>query len=256
MAMVRKGIEKVQESVERSGSFSGGSRRYFKWTPGEAKTVRFLTDGDDIAMAVIHEFVPCHDGSKRSFVCRQEFDERCELCDTPDVRKREIAYGIAVWREPVKKDGKTVFRTKTEMLDIEVDGKKDSKEVPWVGIIQQAPRNFWAWFYVAYNNKGTLLDRDYTIKRIGQGKETDYQPFPEDPQDLDLSKFKEYMPDLEGMIQFLGSKEYYDKWLHGITESRDESKSDTPVEVTEEDLAILRAANEDVASEAVSGQFD
>lgn len=257
----RKGLESVAESAERGGNFSGsGPRRYFKWATNEEKTLRFLTDGDDIVMANVHEYVQCHDGSRKSFVCRQEYDAECELCNSPDEKtqkRREIAYGVAIWREPAKKDGQPYFKTKTEEVEVEEDGKKIKKVVPWVGIVQQAPRNFWSWFWAVYQSKGTLRDREYTVRRVGTGKETDYQGIPEDKSELDFSKFEEYIPDLEGMLEFLGGQEYYDKWLHGVSSTKSAESTDAvSADVTEEDLEILKQANEAVAASAVSGDFD
>ena len=69
----QKGLDKVQASAERSNSnYSGGSSRYIGWKAGQVKTIRFLTDGDEVVLTNLHEFVTCHDGTKRSFVCRAE----------------------------------------------------------------------------------------------------------------------------------------------------------------------------------------
>ena len=248
----RKGIDKVNEAAQRS-NFTGGGKRFFSWDPGETKTIRFLTEGDQIVLTSLHEFITCHDGKKRSFVCRRELDAECELCADPDTsKKREIALAIAIWREESKKDGKTVYTTKTETVEVEEDGKTVSRVEPWVGIVRQAPKNFWGWFYEAFDKSGTLLDRDFSITRRGKKMETTYQPYPEDKQELDLSKFEPYMPDLEEFLTWQSSKEYYDRYLHGIEANKDEESS----ELTSEDLETLKQANEEVAASASSGEFD
>ena len=256
----KKGVAAAKESAERN-RFTGGTNRYFKWDPGESKTLRFLTDGCDDGcgnenlLTNLHEFVTCFDGSKRSFVCRREIDGECELCGKPDVRRREIMYAVAIWREEVKKDGKSTFRTKTETIEVEEDGKKVTKVVPWVGIVQQAPRNFWGWFYEAFEKRGTLLDRDYSVTRRGKAMETDYQPYPEDPQELDLAKFQEFKPDLEAMLTRQASKEYYDRFLHGITEDKEDAEQGES-QLTEEELAALAEGNATLAATASSGEYD
>jgi len=256
----KKGVAAAKESAERN-RFTGGTFHYFKWEPGESKVVRFLTDGCDDGcgnenlLTNLHEYVTCFDGSKRSFVCRREVGEECELCSTPDVRRREIMYAVAVWREESKKDGKIFYRTKTETIEVDEDGKKVTKVVPWVGIIQQAPRNFWGWFYEAFEKRGTLTDRDYSITRRGKAMETDYQPYPEDAQELDLSKFDEFKPDLEAMLTRQASKEYYDRFLHGITGDKEEV-AQASSQLTEDDLSKLAEANEALASSAASGEYD
>lgn len=256
MAEFRKGIEKVQASAERSGSFVAGGRRYFKWDPDETKVIRFLTEGDGIVLTNVHEFVVCDDNKKRSFVCRKELGEECELCGRSDVKRREVAYAVALWREEYKKDGKTLYRTKTEKVEVEENGKTVTKTVPWVGILQQAPRNFWSWFWSAYDKSGTLQDRDYSVTRRGKEKETTYQPYPEDKQELDLSKFEEYKPDIEEMLTFLGSKEYYDSKLHGIEPTKAEATPKDDSDLTDDDLAAIRAANEKVTADVGGGEFD
>ena len=250
----RRGIDKVQESAERGSAFGGG-RRYFKWDPGETKIIRFLLEGDEIVLTALHEFVQCVDNTKRSFVCRREIGEECELCTNPDVKRREVAYSIAVWREAVKTEGKTVFRTKTEEIEVDENGKKVKKVVPWVGILQQAPRNFWSWFWSAYDREGTLLNRDYSITRNGQGMETTYAPYNENEQEFDVAKVAEYKPDLEEMLTYLASREYYDAKLYGkVVEKDGETSSGT---ITDEDLEKLKKANEEItASAVISGDFD
>lgn len=247
----RKGIDEVQKSAERN-RFSGGRTNYFKWEPGESKTLRFLTEGNEIVLTNLHEFVTCFDGSKRSFVCRREVDEVCELCSTPDVRRREVAYAAAIWRE--QKEDKS-FGTKTETIEVEDNGKKVTKNVPWVGVLQQAPRNFWGWFYEAFEKRGTLLDRDYSVTRRGKGMETDYQPYPEDSQEMDLSKFDEFKPDLEAMLSRQASKEYYDRFLHGITTDEEKETTSTS-QLTEAETADLEKLNAELATTASAGEFD
>lgn len=253
---VRKGLDAVKESAE-SKSFTGGNRRYFKWTAGERKCVRFLTDGDDIVLTTLHEYVTCHNGSKRSFVCRGEFGAACELCADPDVRKRDIAYGVALWREPKTKNNETVIGTRVEEVKVNKDGKEVTEIQPWVGIVQQAPRNFWNWFWSVHQTKGTIVDRDFWIERTGADKNTDYSAFPEDKSELDLSKFAEFVPDLEEMVTYLGSQEYYDKWLHNIAPTKADAVAEAAEDAipNEEDLAILRQANAEAAADATSA-FD
>lgn len=248
----RKGLDKVNEVAQRT-SFSGGKNRYFNWEPGETKTIRFLTEGDQIVLTSLHEFITTHDGGKNSFVCAREVDRECELCGSAG-KPRDLALAAAVWREEKKVDGKTTYKTKTEEIEVEEDGKTITKVVPWVGIMRQAPRNFWGWVYEAYDKHGTILDRDYSITRRGKKMETTYNFFQEDKQDLDLSKFEQYLPDLEEYLTWQSSKEYYDKYLRGIEVKKDEESSDE--ELTPEDLEALKEANEEVSASASSGEFD
>lgn len=255
----RKGIDKVQKSAQKGGGGGGARTRFINWESGETKTIRFLTEGDEIVLTNLHEWVTTHDGGHQTFVCRQEVGENCELCDK-GIKRREMAYAVALERVPGKNaEGESIFKTKTEEIEVEDDnGKTQTKRVPVVGIIRQAPRNFWGWFYEAFDKSGTLLDRDFSITRRGKQKETTYQPYPEDKQVIDLSKFEEFKPDLEGFLTRLASKEFYDKFLHGVTASKDEedSQQQGSSELTPEDLEKLRKANEEVAVGAESGEWD
>ena len=250
----RKGLDKVNEVAQRS-TFTGGKNRFFNWESGETKTIRFLTEGDQIVLTSLHEFVTTHDGGKNSFVCRREVNAECELCET-EGKPRELALAAAIWRIEQKEGGKSVFKTKTEEIEVEEDGKTITKVVPWVGIMRQAPRNFWGWVYEAYDKHGTLLDRDYSITRRGKKVETTYNFFQEDKQEMDLSKFEAYLPDLEEHLSWQASKEYYDKYLRGINTKKDEDESSNDSELTPEDLEALKAANVEVDASASSGEFD
>lgn len=243
----RKGIDKVNEVAQRSG-FTGGKNRFINWGPDETKAIRFLTEGDEIVLTSLHEFITTHDGGKNSFVCRREIDQDCELCASVG-KPRELAMAVAIWREK-SKDG--AFKTKTEVVEVEEDGKTVTKVVPYVGIMRQAPKNFWGWFYEAYDRSGTLLDRDYSITRRGKKMETTYSAFAEDKLEMDLSKFEEYKPDLEEFLTWQASQEYYDRYLRGEQPKKDSSDSD----LTEEDLETLQQANEAMAATATSGDFD
>lgn len=220
---MKKGIEEIKAAAERPAS-KGSSRNYFKWAAGEEKVIRFLTDGEDILLAEMHEFVPCADGSKRSFVCRKEFDADCPICEeVPDSRRRQIGFGIALWRETKREKGQVV--TVDHLND---DGKA------YVGIIQQSPRNFWSFFWAAYDRYGTITDRDYSVNRQGSGVDTTYTAFPDNKADIDTSEYSELMPDLEDYLQRMGSEEYYNRFYYG--------------KVEDDDLASLKRANKEVAS--------
>ena len=148
--------------------------------------------------------------------------------------------------------------TKVEEAEVEEDGKTVTKVVPVVGILHQAPRNFWAGagIYDAFEKRGTLLDRDYTITRRGAKLDTTYTAYAEDVSEMDLSKFDEFKPDLEELLTRQASKQYYDKFLYGIEETKDGDKPSSDSELTQEDLETIKAANVEVAATASSGDWD
>lgn len=256
---LRRGLPEMQKNQEerdqnRSNFSSNTGTRYFKWDAGEKKAIRFLTEGDQIIAVNVHEFVTCHDGSKRTFVCADEFGPAgsCELCGREDIRRREIGFGLAVWR--VKRDDGT-YGTKGVEVEVEENGSKEKKTVPWVGIVQQAPRNFWTTFYAAYDLYGTIRDRDYVIVRVGDGMGTEYKPFPEEKNVIpDLEEKFTDVPDLEGMLSRMGSQEYRDKWLRGIEPNKDSTSTPAPTVVLDDtskdaDFEALKRLNAEIAAE-------
>lgn len=255
MAMkTRKGLDKVNEVAQRQ-SFSGQKTNFVNWKEDETKTIRFLTEGDEIALTSMHEWITTHDGKKSSFVCRKEIEgvTECELCDN-EGKPRELALAIVVEREETRVDGKVVYKTKVQEAEVEEKGKTVTKLVPVVGIMRQAPRNFWGWVYEAYDRNGTLQDRDYTATRRGKNKDTTYNFFQGDEQKMDLSKFDPYLPDIEEHLTWLSSKEYYDRYLRGIVVTKENEQVDE--KLTADDLKALEEANEEVAASASTGEFD
>lgn len=251
---MKKGLAAVQEAAERSTS-SGGSSRYIGWKAGEVKTIRFLLDGDDVVLTNLHEFVACADETRRSFVCRTEVGAACPLCEN-GTKKREVGFGIALVRE--EKPDRSGFVTKVEEVDVEENGKTVRKVVPVVGILHQAPRNFWSGAGIndAFEKRGTLLDRDYTITRRGAKLDTTYTAYPEDAVALDLEKFAEFQPNLEELLKSQCQKEYYDKFLFGIDTQSGSPSTSASADLSQEEIAALKAANAEVVTTASSGDWN
>lgn len=261
---LRKGREHLQKAATRTGGDFQGSR-FFYWEDGETKILRFLTDAEDIITVYVHEMVPTFDGKQKGFVCRQEFGERCELCDN-EVKRREKGYGIAVWREEVREGKKIVgYRDVTEEVEVEEDGKKRMKVVPWVGVVAQGPKNFWSMLDAAYDKYGTIRDRDFELMRKGKSTDTQYHLFPNDPVDIPNldERYAKYIPDLEGLLERMGSQEYYDRWLRGQgIDEEDRAKSNGGRVAKDDDLdeesefERLRRKQQELRATASSGGYE
>lgn len=223
-------MDKIDAAIERAKS--GGSRtplNFFKWDDKETKVIRFLTEGTDVYLLNVHEWVPCQDGKHRSFICRKEVGEECELCENPNEqfnKKRELGFALAVLREPVYEDvdgrkRQVSYQDYTEEYE---DEEGNTKIRPWVGIVRQAPSNFWSYISAVYEKKGSLRGLDLEIMRKGADKNTTYVVFPGDPvveiPNID-ERYAKFTPDLGAMLEGMGSKDYYNQHLHGI--SRDKS---------------------------------
>lgn len=141
--------------------------------------------------------------SKMSAVCRREnayFAEKyhgeCYICDviaptkpakgSDAVQNRGRQWGLAVLREPKKdENGRDIpgqFQDKTREVTIKgKDGKADETIVEKAIIaLNFGAKNFWNNVSGMYQAYGTLLDRDYLVKREGTGLETDYRFAPMD----------------------------------------------------------------------------
>lgn len=241
----KKGMGVVNDALTRLSNqnkdFSKGlTTKFLTWGDNESKVVRFLTTGDDIIFADIHEFVQSFDGKKRSYVCREVFGAECELCNrplgskkTPETMRREVGYSVVVVREPkFTQDPETgrnvrVFAGSGEnsypehrdaVVEYEMSDGRMGK-APYVAIVNQGIR-FWGQIAVhssRLENQGLdLTDRDFEIIRMGKGTQTTYSVIPAYGATIDdLSKYNPYIPDIEGLLKRMGSQEYYDRYLHG-----------------------------------------
>lgn len=225
----------------------GLTTKFLSWGDNESKVVRFLTSADDIIFVDIHEFVQSHDGKKRSYVCRENFGDECELCarpfgskQPPETMRREVGYGVVVLREPKYiKDPETGRNVREfggspenpyplhrdAVVEYELDGKM--VKAPYVAIINQGIR-FWGQIAVhssRMDNQGiSLPDRDFEIIRMGKGTQTTYSVIPAYGTAInDLGKYNQYLPDIEGLLRRMGSQEYYDRYLHGVEAAKQDS---------------------------------
>jgi len=232
---LKKGMEAVRESIERSQRSSGPKSytetNWFYWRAGETKALRFLTDANDIFVVPVHENVKAVDGKNKTFVCRSAFDASCELC-AAKVYRRDVGYGIAVLREEVYEevDGQrklTGYRDVTNTYETVVDGKAVTKRKPWVGIVSQGMRNFWNQIAVINEKFGSLRDREIEVMRTGAGTDTTYMAIAmqEKPIEGMADRYSKFVPDVEGFLNRIGSQEYYDAQLHGIVKEKETASS-------------------------------
>ena len=242
---MRTGTEAIEESAKKAASGPVQETFFFSWKDGETKFLRWLTDMDQIILAKVHERVDTHDGKQGTFVCQQEFDRQCELCEK-DVYKRDSGYGVAVLREEVR-DPETRqvigFRDATH----EVDGK----EIPYVGIVSQGVTNFWTYGTALQARRGSTHGYDVEILRKGGGVDTTYIWYDCPPVEIEglETKYKDQDPGLMEMLTRMGSEAYYKKRLHGITENNNSQ------EVDERTDPEIQAASASDAAE-VQTEFD
>jgi hypothetical protein len=221
--MIKKGREAIKDSLNKGqNSKEYTTTNWISWKGGETKTIRFLSDIDDIYVVPVHSMVDTHDGKKANFVCRSAFDAACELCDQ-EVYKRDSGYGIAVVRQPVYDivDGNNKVVGYEDVVleyDQETDQGVVRKKKPVVGIVNQSMRNFWNQIALVNEKFGSLRDYDIEICRQGSGTDTNYVSFPlpaKPIENIDV-RYESFLPDLEAFLTRIGSEEYYLSKLHGI----------------------------------------
>lgn len=178
---------------------------------------------------------------KMGAVCRKDpafqgvegFDGSCYICDhivnPPKVKKASgRVWALACIREEVREDGRLVgFRDKTREV-----AKTDDKGQPTgetytekeIVVVNMGFKNFFSILQGFGGEYGTVLDRDFKIRRSGNDKDTTYSIIPMDPvpasdgNQLDLRnpehmKRYETTLDLIEVISGRASTEFYARFF-------------------------------------------
>jgi hypothetical protein len=270
---LRQGMSQVMAAADKSKSRGSGSNigtiNFLYWTSGETKTIRFLSDANEIFVVKVHERVPDNVGKKRTFLCKTEIGETCPLC-AQQYRPRELGYAIAVLREEIVEevDGRrtvTGFKDFTYEAEVEENGKKVKKLRPYVGVVNQAPKNFWTYINAVYEKYGSLKEYDLEIKRQGGDTTTQYIPFPGPRVVIENieERYKKFIPDLEAYLKYLGSDTYYNRYLgtgEGAVETEEEiAEEPFPAAVSELDeeteFERLKKQQASIAESASGGDY-
>lgn len=201
MPNFRKGAEEARKA-SKSGAFA--RTEFFHLEDGESTILRFITDHEEWITVDQHQMVPTkgkpegHDGNwpeKMGAVCRKDeaFDYgECFICDFvvdgKKVRKPTArSWALACVREEVKEEGRIVgYRDKIrEVTRKDKDGKEETVKEKAVVVVNMAWKNFFSIMKGFAEFYGTVLDRDYHIKRDGDDQGTTYQIVPMDPIVID-----------------------------------------------------------------------
>lgn len=215
---IRSGEVALKRAAESGKSFSDRVD-YFGVEDGEQKMIRFLTDLTDwtdsdgvehrgLWETEMHNFMPTRpspDGHDKwpkamSAVCRNDpmfngYYSDCYICShmrdpydsaKPATPARRL-WGVAVLREEIVDGGKIIgFRDVMKTVKTKRDGKEVEETVPCLVWVNQAHKTFFAPLKGQAEFYGTLLDRDFIIKRSGKGQDTTYIPVPMPPIEVTL----------------------------------------------------------------------
>jgi hypothetical protein len=215
----RKGAEE-SASASKGGNFA--RTQFLKLEDGESAIVRFLTDanpdenGDGGWITVDqHQMVPtkgrpadlkAESGwpERMGAVCRKDpafkdaSGNTCYICEfmktTEKGTEKPFKKGGRSWawaclREEVKENGKVIgIKDKTrQVVHLDADGKPGAEVTEKdIVVCNFGHKNFFGHLEGFAGHYGTALDRDYIIKRKGDGpSDTNYQIIPLDPITMD-----------------------------------------------------------------------
>lgn len=281
----RKGADAAEEAAKRR-SFQ--KDHYFSLDDQESAIIRFITDEPDWITVLQYNFVPTKpaplgkDGKPvekwpktMSAVCRKDpafegiYDDDYIGENIIDPRSKKLfkaqprVWALACLREEVKEDGRVVgYRDKVREVEITRkgdDGKETTEVVKEkaIVIVNMAQKNFFGIMAGFARRYGTMLDRDYYIKRKGDDQNTTYEIVPLDKtegHDLrDPETAAKYTPPapLEEIVASRASDEYYGRFFdpNWVDPEAGEEKADgapaeqqakPEAEPSEDQLAALR----------------
>ncbi len=218
----RKGAEASQEA-SKGGNFA--RTQYWGLEDGKACILRFLTDHDEWIVVDQHQMIPTKpkpadfEGNnwpeKMGCVCRSDpafagIYSECYVCDFivdgKKIKKPSArTYALACLREEVIEDGVVVgIKDSTREVVIPAkDGQPEKKVVEKaIVVVNQGYKNFFSALKGFAGHYQTVLDRDYYIKREGNGTDTDYTIIPLDPIVIDEKGTKLDLRVLEFMARY------------------------------------------------------
>lgn len=244
MSGFRKGAEAAKEASKGGGAFA--RTQFFGMEDGKTEVIRLLTDADEWITVDQHQMVPTKGKpadypkdarwpEKMGCVCRKDpaftFGE-CYVCENIVGKVAKVkkpsgrTWALACLREEVMEDGKVVgLRDKTREVTIpEKDGQPEKKITEKaIVVVNMGYKNFFSILEGFAGRYGTILDRDYWIKRSGSDTDTTYQIVPMDPIETDEGRFDLREPkfmerykhdlDLEKVITERASDEFYARFF-------------------------------------------
>ena len=144
-------LSDIKSEISKSGT-SKGKFMFFK--EDSKARVRFLTDMEDGLEIKFHDSFALG----VNVPCQEEFGRICEYCEDENLRTRKMY----LW---------SVYDYESKEVKLLMAAVNNCSPVPALASL--------------YETYGTLLDRDYEIKRIGKGQNTTYSVIP-----LDKAKFR------------------------------------------------------------------
>lgn len=212
MPKFERGMDAIDKSIERSNT----KKEFKPFAPtirlkdsGEEKYVLFLIPMDEVPKVQMHEFIPLPGGGWGFYIARNDrgIGERTdEIEDRLDHPAKERNISVAVELEPKievvrgrkKPNGFEVALGSFERRVPDSDDDEEREEVvyPKVGLVSQAPINFFGYLtsHERSEETGPVVETPFKIQRRGKDSNTqyDFTPYDLEPDQIDLSAIREY----------------------------------------------------------------
>lgn len=284
MSKFKTGAAAAKDASSPKGA-AFAKTHYFSLSDGEEVCVRFLTDADSWITVDQFNYIPTkpapsdYTGNWPKFM--GAVDRRTKMADgstlyddcyISDFMTRDDGspykssprtWALAVIRDEVRNEQGTIIGYKDQTREVaEVsDGKPTGQTTieKAVVVVNMGYKNFFGSLQGFAGRYGTILDRDYYIKREGAGLTTTYHIVPADPIDapdpsnpestirFDLrnpaffAAYEKNMPDLEEMILYRASDEFYKRFFDPRGEAASNGNGSTSHDVDDDKVAELAA---------------
>lgn len=231
----KRGIAAIEEAAKTGKKFQPFAPQ-IGWKDQEERYILFLTNIEDAATVLLHEWIDCGEKSfgegknKKTFtdwgffISRKDpaiGEESDPLTDKGSNPKKRIL-AAAVELEPIKGDGPRPvgFTVKTEEYTRKTDDGDEEVIAPVIGVITQASKNFFKLLVSHAETEGPIEDAPFKVRRIGGDSETAYAFTPYFDQPVDLSDLLAY---IDG-VSYLNDEDTWGE-IEAALESGDEKEA-------------------------------
>lgn len=240
----RRGAEEAQKAAKTTSSFA--RTHFLSLKDGERALVRFITDAPDWLVVAQHSMVPTRPAPQgyqgqwpqvNTAVCRRDVAfigmyADCYVCDHVTIKGKaskpsQRQWALAVLREEVMEGGRVVgYRDQVRKIAEMKDGQPTGNEVEEKAIVvlNYGYKNFFSVLDGYHSIYGTVLDRDYIVKRSGAELDTMYSIIPLDPitmsdgrrfdlRESDMLARYQPIPNLEEIVSERASDNYFARFF-------------------------------------------
>jgi hypothetical protein len=232
-----KGLEDILEKTQETVSLSEGERiRRLTLLDGESALIRFISDGDDVVKAYMHN-IEKDTPYGRKFVwayCTKNDNDSCPHCST-NRAKGMLYLWVYVYsimhrkQNPALDEDDSADRWQPVKVG-NITYYKEEVNYPRIFSLSVGRANAYQSKLVGFwQENGTLTDRDYKFSRTGQKLDTIYDLIPKDKSKKSKEVAQYTLEDLPSVSDYVTGKNYS---MNPTGESEAEEKE----EGKEEDL--------------------